>query len=157
MSDAHARPRVLAVASGGGHWVQLMRLRPAFEGCDVTFVTVREQYRVDIPAGAAFEVVNDATRWNKFGLLMLAWRLYRIIRRTKPDAIITTGAAPGFFALRIGAFLGIRTAWVDSIANVEEVSLSGRRIGPKATLWLTQWPHLEKSCGQGPSYRGAVL
>ena len=31
--------RILAVSSGGGHWVELMRLRPAFEGHDVAFVT----------------------------------------------------------------------------------------------------------------------
>ena len=34
------RRRVLAVASGGGHWVQLMRLRPAFEGTDIHYATV---------------------------------------------------------------------------------------------------------------------
>lgn len=159
------RKRVLAVASGGGHWVQLLRLRPAFEGCDVTFVTVSEQYRADvaedIARGASFLTVNDATRWNKFGLVQLAWRLFRIILRTKPDVVLTTGAAPGFFALRIAKLLGARTAWIDSIANVEEVSLSGRRVGPKADLWLTQWPHLAGSVaegsGSGPSYRGAVL
>jgi UDP-N-acetylglucosamine:LPS N-acetylglucosamine transferase len=161
------RPRVLAVASGGGHWVQLLRLRPAFAGADVTFVTVSEQYRADVAedvaAGASFVTVNDATRWNKFGLVKLAWRLFRIIRTVKPDVVITTGAAPGFFALRIAKLLGARTAWIDSIANVEEVSLSGRRVGPKADLWLTQWPHLaqpvaaESGTRAGPHYRGAVL
>ena len=36
------RPKLLAVSSGGGHWVQLLRIAPAFENCDVTFVTVHE-------------------------------------------------------------------------------------------------------------------
>jgi UDP-N-acetylglucosamine:LPS N-acetylglucosamine transferase len=156
------RPRVMAVASGGGHWVQLLRLRPAFDGADVTFVTVSEQYRADVADdvanGAQFRTVNDATRWNKFGLVKLAWKLFRIIREVRPDVVITTGAAPGFFALRIAKLLGARTAWIDSIANVEEVSLSGRRVGPKADLWLTQWPHLANTASaSGPSYRGAVL
>ena len=43
------RRRVLAVASGGGHWVQLLRLRPAFEGCDVTYACVRPAYADDVP------------------------------------------------------------------------------------------------------------
>ena len=30
------RPKILAIASGGGHWIQLLRLRPAFSGADVT-------------------------------------------------------------------------------------------------------------------------
>lgn len=147
--------------------MQLMRLRPAFEGCDVTYVTVHSQYRADLGTagtGARFEVVNDATRWNKFALLMLALRILWIVARTRPDAIVTTGAAPGYFALRIGKWFGARVAWIDSIANVEEVSMSGRRIGPSAHLWLTQWAHLAAASAMGarqkrtlPEYRGSVL
>jgi UDP-N-acetylglucosamine:LPS N-acetylglucosamine transferase len=153
------RRRVLAVASGGGHWVQLLRLRPAFDGCDVTFVTVNEQYRSDVGADAKFLVVNDATRWNKFALLWLALRILWILLRVRPDVVITTGAAPGFFALRLAKLIGARTAWIDSIANVEEVSLSGRRVGPTTDLWLTQWPHLAGPIAgkRGPECRGAVL
>jgi hypothetical protein len=51
--------------------------------------------------------------------------------------------------------LGARTIWIDSIANVEELSLSGRRIGKHAHLWLTQWPHL--AAPGGPRYEGSVL
>ena len=32
--------KILVVASGGGHWIQMLRLRPAFEGLDVAFVSV---------------------------------------------------------------------------------------------------------------------
>jgi hypothetical protein len=34
------RWRFMAVSSGGGHWIQLLRVSPAFSGCDITFVTV---------------------------------------------------------------------------------------------------------------------
>jgi hypothetical protein len=135
-----------------------MRLRPAFEDCDVIYATVDAAYREDLPPGTSFEIVNDATRWNKAGLLALAWRVASVIRRHRPHAIVTTGAAPGYFAVRFGSLIGARTVWVDSIANADEVSLSGRRVGRAATLWLTQWPHLEGSCGtHGPLYRGSVL
>lgn len=32
-------PVILAVASGGGHWIQLLRLAPAFAGADVHYAT----------------------------------------------------------------------------------------------------------------------
>lgn len=146
--------KIIAVASGGGHWVQLLRLRPAFEGCDVVFVTVNPAYRSDV-AGDRFYVVNDATRWNKFALVLMGLRLARIIWKERPDVIISTGAAPGYFAIRIGRFLRIKTIWLDSIANVEHVSMSGQKIGKYADLWLTQWPHLAGD--DGPRYEGAVL
>ncbi|GIW73864.1 MAG: hypothetical protein KatS3mg103_0386 [Phycisphaerales bacterium] len=57
--------------------------------------------------------------------------------------------------------MGARTVWVDSIANVEEMSMTGRLVGPYATLWLTQWPHLAQGdgtpTGGGPGCRGSVL
>jgi len=152
--DGAAKKKILAVASGGGHWVELLRLTPAFEGHDVAFVTVSKAYQSEAPFGRFF-VVNDATRWNKFGLLLLTARVLWIILRFRPDVIVSTGAAPGYLAVRLGHLLRIRTVWIDSIANVELLSLSGQRIGPAADLWLTQWPHLARD--NGPQCMGSVL
>ena len=85
----------------------------------------------------------------------MTFRVTLLVVRLRPDVIISTGAAPGFVALRVGALVGARTCWLDSIANTEVLSESGRRIGPKADLWLTQWPDLAKS--DGPTYAGSVL
>ena len=134
--------------------MQLLRLRPAFVGCEVTFVTVRDSYRSQV-LGCGFIAVNDATRWNKLSLLRLAFRMFRIVRSLRPDVIVSTGAAPGYFALRFGRWLGARTLWIDSIANVEEVSLSGRRIASHVDAAFTQWKHLENT--PGFRHRGAVL
>ena len=150
-----SRPiRILAVASGGGHWVQLLRLRPAFEGAHVTYVTVRRSYSTDIP-GEDLRVVPDATRWNKFKLLVMATRILWLVATIRPDVIISTGAAPGYFAIRFGGWFGARTCWVDSIANAEELSLSGRKIRSHATRVLSQWPDV--AAAEGVEHAGSVL
>jgi UDP-N-acetylglucosamine:LPS N-acetylglucosamine transferase len=148
------RPKLMAVASGGGHWVQLLRISSAFQNCDVAFVTVDESYRCQA-TGHRFYAVNDATRWSKFGLIRMALKLAWIILKERPQVIVSTGAAPGYIALRLGRVMGARTIWLDSIANVDRLSLSGQKIGPYADLWLTQWSHLAK--GEGPYYAGSVL
>jgi UDP-N-acetylglucosamine:LPS N-acetylglucosamine transferase len=150
------RPRVLAVSSGGGHWVQLMRLQNAFEGCDVAYATVLAWNKQDIKdPDARFHVLPDATRWNKFVLLWLFVRVVMLILRERPDVVITTGAAPGFFAIVVGKIFRRKTCWIDSIANVDELSMSGRKAKRWASLWLTQWEHL--STKDGPDYFGNVL
>ena len=163
--QARAR-RVIAIASGGGHWVQLRRLRPAWAGCAVTWVTTREGYREEISRDAReapnsppprFLVVPDANRWQKLRLLRQLVAITWIVLRVRPHAIVTTGAAPGYFAVRLGRLVGARTEWVDSIANGDELSLSGYRAGRHVDLWLTQWEHLAGAEGRGPHYRGAVL
>lgn len=152
--DSYAPKKVLAIASGGGHWVQLLRMAPAFEGHEVAFVTTNSSYAGHV-AGSRFYVVNDANRWNKFRLVSMALKLLGIILRERPDLVISTGAAPGYFGLRIAKLLGARTIWVDSIANVEQLSMSGERVGRHADLWLTQWPQLARA--DGPAFAGAVL
>lgn len=149
------KTKVLALSSGGGHWVQLLRLRPAFANCDVVFATVEEGYRANIGPDAEFRLIPDANRWNKLALVRALFGIFQLIWRERPDVVITTGAAPGYFAIRIGNLFGARTIWVDSIANGEELSLSGQKAGPHAALWLTQWAHLAKA--EGPHYRGSVL
>ena len=148
------RRKVLAIASGGGHWVQLLRVTPAMNDCEVVYATVSEAYRAQVP-GHRFHVITDATRWSKWKLIVSAMQLVAVMLRERPDVVLSTGASPGYFAIRLGKLLGARTIWIDSIANVEHLSLSGQRAGRHADLWLTQWPHLAKP--QGPHYAGAVL
>jgi hypothetical protein len=161
-----ASVRVLAVASAGGHLVQLRRLRDAFTGCDVLWTSTDPAFALDVAADAArdgrpapaFRAVPEASRWSKISLLRQALAMAWVVISFRPHAVITTGAAPGYFAIRLGNLIGARTIWIDSIANAEELSLSGRQAGRHADLFLTQWPHLaDPDGGTGPRCFGAVL
>jgi hypothetical protein len=146
--------KILAIASGGGHWVQLLRLRPAFEDCEVTYATVKSGYRSQV-GDASFRVIPDCNRWDKLSALRSAFMISLLLLRLRPDVVITTGAAPGYFGVHLGRWFGARTIWVDSIANAEEISLSGQMVRGRADLWLTQWPHLASE--DGPHFYGQVL
>jgi len=146
--------KMLAISSGGGHWTELLRLRPAFDGADVTYVTVRPSYAADV-AGSTFYVIPDASRWSKLKLLLVAAKLLLILLRVRPDVVVTTGSSPGYIALRLAKLMRCRTVWIDSFANSEELSMSGQMAGRVADLWLTQWPHL--SADGGPDCCGSVF
>ena len=152
--SAHPAPRVLAIASGGGHWVQLLRLRPAFDGCRTTFATVKEGYRADV-GSAPFAVVPDSNRSKPLAVLRSAAAIALLVLRLRPHVIVSTGAAPGYLALRLGKLVGARTVWIDSVANAEELSLSGRKARRCADLYLTQWQHL--ATPSGPRFLGRVF
>ncbi len=157
------RPRVLALSSTGGHWVQLLRLAPAFDGCELHYATTVAESRDQALAAArarnqpapGFHLFTDANRWQKLRLLRQALELAAILLRVRPHVLVTTGAAPGYVAIRLGRLLGARTVWIDSVANVEELSLTGQLAGPHAHLWLTQWPELARP--GGPQFLGSVL
>ena len=144
----------MLVASSGGHWVQLNRLLPAFAGGDLIFVTTDKKYSTTVGSNR-FYLVPDASRWNKFKLIFLALKMLLIIVIVHPDIVVSTGAAPGFFAILFGKKIGSKTIWLDSLANVDKMSMSGQMVRKYADLWLTQWEHVAKS--EGPTYSGAVL
>jgi UDP-N-acetylglucosamine:LPS N-acetylglucosamine transferase len=146
--------KVLAIASGGGHWVQLLRLRPAFERCDVAYVTVHQDYAEQV-RGCRFYSITDATRWSRWGLVKMIFQVCIIVIRERPDVVISTGAAPGVVALRVGKWLKAKTIWLDSVANVERMSMSGICVRGFADLWLTQWEHLAQE--SGPQCKGGVI
>jgi UDP-N-acetylglucosamine:LPS N-acetylglucosamine transferase len=148
-----APKKILAVASGGGHWVQLLRLQPAFEGCDVIFVSTIPEYSKDV--SAPFHHVTDANIWEKRKLAKMFLEMAWLVLRKRPDVVITTGAAPGLAAVVCGRLFGAKTIWLDSIANSEVLSNSGLLAKRWASVWLTQWPHL--SHDSGPVHWGAVL
>ena len=146
--------RILAIASGGGHWQQLMELRPAFEGAEVTYATTLPGLPERFGANPAF-IVPDCNRNQKFAMLRSAASLGLLVLRVHPHVVVSTGALPGVIALALGKATGARTVWIDSVANAEEMSMSGRLARRVADLWLSQWEHV--ACDAGAEYAGRVL
>ena len=143
----------MAISSAGGHWVQLMRLREAWNDLPVVYVSVHRELAREV--GAPFYYVPDANRWNKLRLVALVISVVWLVLRIKPQVIVTTGAAPGLLALVVGKLYGAKTIWIDSIANAEQLSMSGRIAKRFADSWLTQWA--EVATPDGPYYQGSVV
>jgi UDP-N-acetylglucosamine:LPS N-acetylglucosamine transferase len=149
------RHRILAVASAGGHWVQLGRLSQAFADSDTLYVTTVGGETA--PSGdRPVEKISDASRNEPLRVVLAALQIGLLMLRFRPDAVVTTGAAPGYVALRLAKLWGCRTVWLDSIANSEEISMSAKLARPYADLWLTQWEDLAAKT-PGLKYWGRVL
>jgi UDP-N-acetylglucosamine:LPS N-acetylglucosamine transferase len=135
--------------------VQLQRILPAIEGHHVAFVTTNPDYRSET-APYPFYAVKDASSWSsKLKVVLVAASILLIVVRERPDVVISTGAACGYFSVLFGKLMGARTIWIDSMANVDKMSMAGRLARRYSDLWLTQWPHLVSP--EGPHYAGAVL
>lgn len=146
--------RILAVASGGGHWQQLMTMRAAFEGHEVlyltTFAGLPEEYGLRRAA-----IIPDCSRQSRVDLLRCLAALSYHLARHRPSVVVSTGALPGVLAVVLGRLTGARTVWIDSVANAEEMSMSGRLARRFSTLWLSQWEHVARA--SGAEFAGRVL
>ncbi len=155
MSSAEIkRKKVLFISSCGGHWKQMRRLEPAFVEFEKHFAATDASY-YQFVIGQPFHYIPDASMWNKIRLIWQALSVLMLLIKLRPAVVISTGASVGFFALFFAKKMKIKTIWVDSLANVEQMSLSGSKVKPYADLWLTQWEHL--ATPTGPYFYGAVL
>ncbi|GAA5217687.1 hypothetical protein ACFSJ3_07055 [Corallincola platygyrae] len=146
--------KVLAIASGGGHWKQLMQLKPAFDNYDVTYATTITGLAEKSDIQNAI-IVPDANRNEKFKIIQLFFSLFWQLLKIRPDVVVTTGAAPGLLAILFGRILFAKTLWIDSVANAAELSMAGRLSKKLAHQTLSQWP--EVAASEGVDYAGSVL
>lgn len=134
--------RVLAVSSIGGHWIQLLRIsKPLEKRFDVTYMCTHDKCATMVERHKFYKI-QDFSRWNAYKLLPALFRAVKVLRIVKPDAVITTGAAPGLVCILAAKMLGIKSIWIDSVANVEHLSGSGRIACKIADVIYTQWPNL---------------
>jgi UDP-N-acetylglucosamine:LPS N-acetylglucosamine transferase len=144
---------VLAVASGGGHWEELMLLRPALDGQPIVFATTNRE----LAARDGLDHVHllpDSNRDEPANAISSMVAAARLVWRVRPQVLVTTGALPGLFCLIFARLLGAHTIWIDSIANSDQPSLSGRCARAFAHEWFTQWSHLATATRR---FEGALL
>lgn len=136
------KKKIIAVASIGGHWVQLLRIvRPMEEQYEVVYLCTHPKCETMVE-GRKFYLIKDFSRWDAWKMVPAFFKLLRIVWKENPSAIITTGAAPGLMCLLAGRILFKKTVWVDSIANVQHLSASGRVASKFASKIYTQWKDL---------------
>ncbi|GAA6137327.1 PssD/Cps14F family polysaccharide biosynthesis glycosyltransferase [Arenicella sp. 4NH20-0111] len=148
-----SRKKILAVASAGGHWTQLTLLKQSFEHHDIQFVTTNLNHAKDSQQNIS--IVLDADISQKLRLIVLATQSAFLVLKYRPDVVISTGAAPGFFAILFGKLIRSRTIWIDSLANASKLSLSGQQAKRFCDVFLTQWEDL--SDGNSIQYKGSLL
>jgi hypothetical protein len=144
---------IMAIASVGGHWIELLRIMPLFRGKNVTFVSNKANLAKTV-SNYKFHTVPDASRSSVYKLVKCIVSVSGLILFLRPQVIITTGAAPGLLGIFIGKILGIKTIWIDSIANVDKLSLSGLIALWTADKVYTQWEHL---ASPKVTYSGNIL
>ena len=150
-----ASPKICLAASAGGHLTQLRKTARAWSERSTFWVTTSHMVAKSFDDCKVY-AVGECNRQHPFRLLGVLVRCVGIVLRERPDVVISTGAAPGCLMCLLGKLFGAKVIWLDSITNVERLSLSGRLVRPFADLFLVQWPELAERYPNA-EYIGAVI
>jgi UDP-N-acetylglucosamine:LPS N-acetylglucosamine transferase len=143
------RIKVAFVSSAGGHLIQLYHLRPWWLKHDRIWVTF------DMPDSRSLleeeEVVwayHPTTRNipNLLRNLRLAWQ---VLRRVRPDLVVSTGAAVAFPFFIVARLAGIKTVYIEVYDRIDLATLTGRLCYPISHLFLLQWDEQKRFYPRG--------
>jgi UDP-N-acetylglucosamine:LPS N-acetylglucosamine transferase len=155
-TDRSRRADLLLVCSSGGHLLQLVALRPAWAGLDRAWVTFDKSDARTLLAGERVIHAYGPTNRSLPNLLRNLRLAVRVVRQTRPRAVLTTGAGVAVPFAWIARLHGARIVYVESFTRIESTSLSLRLIRPVAARLYVQWPELARRV-PGARYVGDVF
>jgi UDP-N-acetylglucosamine:LPS N-acetylglucosamine transferase len=151
--------KVIVGASSGGHTNELLAL---LEYVDIwpyqptAFVTTRQLLYPRYSALGRTYVISECNRESPISAVKVLWETLRIAFTERPDVLITTGAMPLAILATVVKLFGGKVIWIDSIAQVSSMSLSGKWVRRFADLCLVQRPHLAED-DERVEFVGALL
>lgn len=156
MLSKNNKVKICLTASAGGHLTQLLKLSKSWQDYKTFCVTTTDVVGRKIQEFGKVYVVGECNRQHLIRVVKALMRCIRIVLRERPDVVISTGAAVGCMMCFLGKLLGAKVIWIDSITNVEQISLSGMMVRYISDLFLVQWPELAKQYSN-VQYAGAVI
>lgn len=154
--------KLCLAANSGGHLNQLLQLNEFTSKYDYFFVTDRTDFSEELSATEKvffvekFIIKECLKKFRFVKPIKNFWQSFLILKREKPELIITTGAGTAFGSCLAGWLLRKKIIFIESIARVAEPSTFGRFITPIASASFVQWETMLKFYKRAV-YTGAIF
>lgn len=135
----HSR-RIIFAASAGGHLAQLVQLEPWYRDHDVWWVTFDLPDAVNLLADAQTVWAFHPTTRSIKNLLRNTLLAAKVLRRVRPDVIVSSGAAIAVPFFWIGKLFGAKTVYVEVVDRIDTRTLTARLVSPVTDLFVVQDP-----------------
>lgn len=139
------KKKICFAASSGGHFEQLVMLKPLMEKYDSFVLTEETSYRVKVKGQRMYYIkqINRKEKDFLFKMIGNTIRSLRIYRKEKPDIIICTGVLAMIPMCLIAKFHGKKLIYIESFAKVTSATLTGKFLYKYADQFYVQWPEMQ--------------
>ena len=144
------KKKVLFISSTGGHLSEMLQLSSLFEKYDYHIITEKDKAnealkgkygdRIDfLPYGTRSKLISYV-----FKYLYLCLKTVYYYFKIRPKVIITTGTHTAGPMCIIGKIFGSKIIYIETFANRNKKTATGRLIYPIADLFIVQWEEMLK-------------
>ena len=145
--------KICLVCSHGGHLTEILELSKAFEGHEKFFISYDTVRTRDLDNKYLLQNIGR----NPIRFLAIIPGIFHILRKEKPDIILSTGAEIAIPVFIIAKIFRIRTIFIESLCRIKQPSHTGKIVYPLADIFLVQWESLLAKYGKKARFRGSVF
>lgn len=137
------KAKICIPTSSGGHLAHMRMLMPMIEqAADRFWVTFdKEDANSQLENERVYHCFFPTNR-NIPNLVRNTLLAVRVLRRERPDLIVSSGAAIAVPFFLIGKLMGARTVYIEVFDRVDRGTLTGRLVRRFADLFVVQWPEM---------------
>lgn len=146
MNNKEKNIKICFAASTGGHYEQLMMLRPLMDKYDSFIVTEATLYNDKTQDQKTYYMkqVNRRERSFIFDMLINTARSLKIFFKEKPDAVISTGVLAVIPICLIAKIARKKLIYIESFAKVTSPTQTGKFLYKFADRFYVQWKPMLK-------------
>lgn len=138
--------KICFAASSGGHYEQLMMLKPLMEKYDSFVITEQTDYSAKIVNEKTYYMkqVNRREKGFIWKIMQNIWKSIWIYKREKPDIVICTGVLAMIPICLISKLKGKKLIYIESFAKVTSPTETGKLLYKFADCFYVQWESMLK-------------
>lgn len=152
------KKKVLFVCNKGGHYSQMLELKPLMAKYESLVLTEKKNAEKDWEGYArAISMENyNVSDHRIINFIKSLFRCSKIWRESKPDYIVSTGAAFALPMYIIGKLYGSKLIWIETRAKVYTPTRTGKQISRFCDKIIVQWPEMLEVYGEKAEYHGIL-
>ncbi len=138
--------KICFAASSGGHYEQLMMLKPLMDKYDSFVLTEKTDYSSKVSGEKMYYVmqVNRKEKTFFLKLLAIAVKELGIYIKERPDVVICTGVLAMIPMCLLCKLFGKKLIYIESFAKVTSPTMSGKLLYKYADQFYVQWDSMKQ-------------
>jgi UDP-N-acetylglucosamine:LPS N-acetylglucosamine transferase len=119
-------------------------LKPFWKDKEHFWVTFDKEDARSLLAGEKMYPCYYPTNRSLKALIINSKLAWKVLRREKPDVIISSGAAVAVPFFYLGKLLGAKTVYVEVFDRIDNPTLTGRLVYPITDRFIVEWEEMKK-------------
>ena len=136
--------KMCLVGSSGGHLTHLYMLKPVWEKHERFWVTFDKEDARSLLKNEVMYPCYFPTNRNLINLVRNTAVAWRLLRKERPDVIISSGAAVAVPLFYLGKLFGAKLIYIEVFDRIDAPTLTGRLVYPIADRFIVQWEEQRK-------------